>query len=164
MKKNLFAFVVFLICCVSVQAQKSALIMDLAYRNKFNYTNWGVGLQYKYNLPANFRAATDFVAYFPEESSFGLDFGINLQYQLHVCNNLSIYPFVGGIMSNHSFSGIPNNVNETGFGLSFGAGVEYNVSKKGFLNFDYRYNLIDKKKNAWYTDYSLIRIGYGVRF
>ncbi len=164
MKKGVLIFVVVFACCAAVQAQKSALIIDLAHRNKLDYANWGIGLQYKYSLPVNFRVAADWVAYFPDNSNSGLDVGINLQYQLHVYNNLSIYPFIGGMISDHLFSGIPNSVKQTGFSFSFGIGAEYNLSKSGFINFDYRYNLIDKEKYAGYTDYSLIRLGYGFRF
>ncbi len=164
MKKGVLIFVVFLACCAAVQAQKSALIIDLAHRYKLDYANWGIGLQYKYSLPANFRVAGDWVAYFPDNSNSGLDVGVNLQYQLRIYNNLSIYPFIGGVISNHLFSGIPNSVKQNGFCLSFGVGAEYNVSKNGFVNFDYRYNLIDKEKYTGYTDYSLMRLGYGFRF
>jgi opacity protein-like surface antigen len=67
-------------------------------------------------------------------------------------------------MSKHSFSAEPDRRNQTEFGFSVGLGAEYNVDKKNFVNLDFRYNLIDKEKPAWYTDYGLIRVGYGFRF
>lgn len=162
--KKVFVLLLVLTICICAQAQRSALIIDAGYRNKFDYTNWGIGLQYKYNLPLNLRVAADVMGYIPEESDFGLDIGVNIQYKLPIQKNLSVYPFAGVIISNHSFSADPNARNQTEFGVSLGFGAEYNVSKSGFINIDYRYNLIHKEKPAWYRDYSLIRLGYGFRF
>lgn len=164
MKRILFLFVLLLTLHSGVYAQRSAAIVDFGYRNRFETTNWGMGLQYKYSLPSNLKLVTDVMAYFPQDSDFGLDVGLNLQYYLNACQNLYIYPFVGGIMSNHSFSAEPDARNQTEFGVNLGLGFQYNVSAKGFFNLDFRYNLIDKEEPAWYTNYGLFRFGYGFRF
>ncbi len=162
--KKLLLFPVLFFICLCVQGQKSSLIVDMGYRTEFDKANWGIGAQYKYTLPHHLRLAADVMAYIPEDSDYGLDVGVSLQYRLNVYKELYCYPFLGAIMSNHSFSAIPNPRNQSEFGFSFGLGAEYNVNKKSFVNLDFRYSLIDKEKPAWYKDYGLIRVGYGFRF
>jgi len=145
-------------------AQKSSVIIDLVYRTKMESSNWGIGGQYKYNLPYNFRAAADIMAYIPEDSNLGLDAVLNLQYNLIIFEKIGINPSVGVIISNHSFSADPENRKVSDFGLSIGGSAEYNLSRRNFINIDYKYFLINKDKPYWYRDYSTIKIGYGFRF
>jgi opacity protein-like surface antigen len=163
MKKTLL-FLVLCLTSVCMQGQRSSLILDLGYRTEFDYADWGIGAQYKYDLPHNLRIATDLLAYIPGEDYFGLDLGVNLQYHINVYKNLYCYPLLGVIMSNHSFSADPNRRNQSELGFNFGLGAEYYISKTNFVNLDFRYNLIDKDKPAWYKDYGLVRIGYGFKF
>ncbi|MDU1891892.1 MAG: outer membrane beta-barrel protein [Dysgonomonas sp.] len=162
--KRLYFIATLLMICLCLFSQKSSVVIDLAYRTKFEYTNWGIGGQFRYNLPHNLRLAGELTAYFPEESDVGLDVGVNLQYTFHLNEKITLYPLVGAIMSNHSFSAEPNSRNQTEFGVAMGAGAEYNFGRKSFINLDYKYYLIDKEKPSWYRDYAVIKLGYGFRF
>jgi opacity protein-like surface antigen len=146
------------------------MIADIGYRNKFNHTNWGIGIQYKHIIPFHLMLSTDIIAYVPDNGGTGLDVGVNLQYRLNLHKNMTIYPFVGGVASNHLFGtgDLPDSDSDglrvTDFGFIFGIGAEYNISRRDFVNIDFKYNLIDKGKHAWYEDYGLVRVGYGFRF
>lgn len=161
--KRVILVIAILISCLYSFAQKSSAIIDLGYRTKFDNANWGMGGQFKYNLPYNLRAAADVMAYFPQNSDLGLDVGLNLQYLLKF-DRVGLYPVIGIVMSSHSFSAEPNSRDVTDFGLSLGAGAEFNLSRRSFINIDYKYYLINKDRPFWYTDYANIRIGYGFRF
>ena len=75
------------------------MVIDMNYRTKMDETNWGIGVQYRYNLPADFRLAADVVAYFPQNNDFGLDLGLNLQYLLPMNPKMKLYPIAGLIVS-----------------------------------------------------------------
>lgn len=162
--KQLLFLVLFIFVSSNSFSQKSTIVIDLGYRTKFDNTKWGMGSQYKFSLNKNFRIASDFMLYIPEDSDFGLDVGLNIQYVINPVNNLSFYPLVGGIMSNHHFSADGGDRNQSEFGMALGAGAEYYVSRRGFISADWRYHLIDKEKPNWYRDYGVIRLGYGFKF
>lgn len=162
--KQLYILSILLVLGISLSAQKSSVVIDMNYRTKVDESNWGIGAQYKYCLPYDFRIAANAVAYIPEDSSFGLDLGMNLQYVISANRLMAFYPMVGLIVSNQILSAEPNNRNLTDFGLSVGGGVEFNLTKRGFLNIDYKYYFLSKDEPYWYRDYANISIGYGFRF
>lgn len=149
---------------ISISAQKSSVVIDMNYRTKMDETKWGIGVQYRYNLPADFRLAADVVAYFPHENNLGLDLGLNLQYLLPMNPKMKLYPIAGFIVSNQSISAEPKSRNLTDFGLSLGGGVEFKLGKKSFFNIDYKYYFLSKDEPYWYRDYANISMGCGFRF
>lgn len=162
--KAIQIIIVLLVISMGVSAQKSSMVIDMNYRTKVDESHLGIGAKYRYNLPYDFRLGANAVAYFPEDSNFGLDLGMNLQYVVRTNRLMALYPMVGFIVSNQSLSAEPNNRNLTDFGLSLGGGVEISLSKKGFVNIDYQYYFLSKDEPYWYRDYANISIGYGFRF
>jgi len=163
MRKLVFVFIL-MISCSCVYAQKASVVIDVGYRNKIDYANWGLGAQFRYSIIKDFRLASDIIAYIPDDSNLGLDVGVSAQYLIHLHERVSVYPVAGMIISNHSFSADPDNRKLTELGFNFGVGAEFNISSKGFINVDLRYSLINREKPQWYDNYGIIRLGYGFRF
>lgn len=162
--RTLLLSILGLLLSLNVISQQSSVIVDLGYRTNPDEANWGIGAQYKYIFPFNLRLGVGVMAYMPEDSNFGLDLNLDLQYLAKLNDRVGLYPIIGFLISNHDFSAEPNSRKQTDFGFGVGGGVEYNLTRKSFLNLECKYHFIKIEKPAWYDDYALIRLGYGFRF
>lgn len=163
MKKTLIT-ILFAVLCICTYAQKSSLVFDLNYRSKIDDAKYGIGANYRYSLPYNIRLAANVTAYIPSDSNLGLDISINGHYLVNIIDNFRLYPVIGVVASNHSFSAVPNNRNITDLGCNLGLGAEFDLSDRGFLNFEFNQLLLKKEKPEWYSNYAIFSIGYGIRF
>lgn len=163
MKKTLF-LLLFTALSIGIYAQKSSLVFGLGYRTKIDDAKFGIGINYRYSLPYNIRLATNVTGYFPTDSNFGLDLSLSAHYLVKAADNFTVYPIVGVVASNHNFSAEPNNRNLTDFGCNLGLGAEFDLSARRFVNFEFNQLLLKKEKPEWYSNYSILSLGYGIRF
>lgn len=158
MKKVLLA-IVFAALSFGIHAQtgSKAILPKVGYQTEFK--RFLFGIEGRYFLTDNIRLAPDVQVLFPKDRTTGLDVNVNLHYVFPLEGGFAFYPLVGGAMLNNRFKpkGI-DGVSWTDFGLNLGAGIQYDITSEGYLNFEFKYTLKENVDPAYFT------LGYGIRF
>lgn len=156
MKKLLF-IVALMILSLGTYAQKGvkSILVKAGYQT--DYERFGIGFEGRYNITDNFRLAPDLTFLFPHYSVTGLDINLNIHYVIPVQKGFSLYPLAGlSVVNNrYSWAGYSNAWTDAGFNI--GAGGSYDVSRNGYLNFDFKYTFSE-------IDCAAFMFGYGVKF
>lgn len=158
MKKIVLVFAL-VILSVGAYAQKgsTAIMPKIGYQTEFK--RFLVGIEGRYSLDNNIRLAPDVSVLFPKDRVMGLDVNINVHYVVPLEGGLSFYPLVGGAMLNNRFNPKEgDSTSWTDFGLNLGAGLQYDITNDGYLNFEFKYTLKEDKDPAYFM------LGYGIRF
>lgn len=142
----------------SAFAQKGAvdLLPKIGYQTE--HKRFLVGVEGRYSITDNIRLAPDIQVLFPKDHLTGMDVNINVHYLIPLTQELSFYPFVGGAMLNNRYSNSGHTNSFTDFGLNLGAGLSYDITDNGYLDFQFKYTIVDGKDPAYFT------LGYGIRF
>jgi len=156
--KKLLLIAVMAIMSISAFAQQGSmdLLPKLGYQTE--HKRFLVGVEGRYLITENIRLAPDIQVLFPKNHLTGLDININVHYLIPLDSKLNFYPFVGGAMLNNRYSNDGHSDSFTDFGLNLGAGVSYDVMDNGYLDFQFKYTIVDGKDPAYFT------LGYGIRF
>lgn len=161
MKKVLLGIVLAAVFSLGMQAQtgSKAIMPKLGYQTEAK--RFGLGVEGRYFFTDNIRVAPGVTFLFPKNRVMGLDVDINVHYVFPIQSGLSVYPFIGGAMLNNRWSSNIDNVDSvsnTDFGFNIGAGVQYDVTDNGYVNFEFKYTFVDG------TDPAYFMLGYGIRF
>ncbi|MFV0329008.1 MAG: outer membrane beta-barrel protein [Dysgonomonas sp.] len=159
MKKVLLGIVLAVVFSLGMQAQtgSKAIMPKLGYQTEFK--RFALGVEGRYFFTDNIRVAPGLTFLFPKDDITGLDVDINVHYVFPIQSGLSVYPFIGGAMLNNRWS--PDggdSVSTTDFGFNIGAGIQYDVTSNGYVNFEFKYTFKENKDPAYFM------LGYGIRF
>lgn len=157
MKKVLLS-IVLAVMAVGVHAQTAskAIMPKIGYQTEAE--RFLFGIEGRYFLTDNIRLAPGVSVLFPKNSTWGMDVDVNVHYVFPMQGGLAFYPFVGGVMMNNRWSDHGESDSWTDFGLNIGAGVQYDITNEGYLNFEFKYSIKEDKDPAYFT------VGYGIRF
>ncbi|WP_165040629.1 porin family protein [Dysgonomonas sp. ZJ709] len=155
--KKLLLLVALVAFSFSVYAQTgfNSALVKAGYQT--DAKRFGVGVEGRYSIMENVRIAPEVTFFFPKNHTMGLDVNVNAHYVLPLQDGFSIYPLAGFAMINNRYSNDGNSNSNTDFGFNLGAGAEYSISPKNFLNLDFKYTFTDH-------DFGVIMLGYGFRF
>jgi outer membrane protein X len=134
-----------------------------------SYTNFGIGAKLQYNIIKPIRLEGAF-NYYPEKDLFSLwDLGLNVHYLIPVGEKLVFYPLAGvGVLGFKA--NIPTvdlgelgsvgggSVSDSQVAYNVGAGVDFKLTEKLFLNLEAKYKISD----GW--NRFLVSAGAGFRF
>jgi outer membrane protein X len=156
--KKLIIVAILAVFSLNAFAQQGAmdLLPKLGYQTE--HKRFLVGVEGRYSITNNIRLAPDIAVLFPKDHLTGLDVNINVHYLIPLAEGFTFYPYVGGAMLNNrfSYSGVSNSF--TDFGLNLGAGLSYDVTDNGYLDFQFKYTIVDGSDPAYFM------LGYGIRF
>lgn len=157
--KKVFLAIAFIALSLSTYAQtgSKAILPKIGYQTEYKRVLFGI--EGRYFLTNNIRLAPDVQVLFPKDRVTGLDVNINVHYVIPLEAGFSFYPLVGGAMLNNRWN--PKEVNAvswTDFGLNIGAGIQYDLTTEGYLNFEFKYTFKEDKDPAYFM------LGYGIRF
>ncbi|MDR2956296.1 MAG: porin family protein [Prevotella sp.] len=156
--KKLFLIAAIAVFSFGAYAQTGTMeiMPKLGYQTEFKRALLGV--EGRYYLDNNIRLAPDVSVLFPNNRITGLDVNLNVHYTIPLGNDFTFYPLVGGAMLNNRWSPKEGDANSwTDFGLSVGAGIQYQLYGYGYLNFEFRYTIIEGKDPAYFM------LGYAIR-
>ncbi len=168
MMKKLLLLVALVAFSFSVNAQTgfTSALVKAGYQT--DVKRFGVGVEGRYSIMENVRIAPDVTFFFPKDKTMGMDINLNAHYLFPLKDGFTVYPLAGFAMINNHRSSqkigeisgqtveIPSS-SSTDFGFNLGAGAEYSLSPKNFLNAEFKYTF-----NDW--DFATIMLGYGFRF
>lgn len=156
--KRLFLIAALAIFSLSSFAQKGStdLLPKIGYQTE--HKRFLMGVEGRYSITDEIRLAPDIAVLFPNDHLTGLDVNVNVHYVISLAEGFSFYPFVGGAMLNNRYSNHGNTNSFTDFGLNLGAGVSYDIVAFGYLDFQFKYTIVDGKDPAYFM------LGYGIRF
>lgn len=156
--KKLLLIAALAVISLSAFAQRGSmdLLPKIGYQTE--HKRFLVGVEGRYSITDNIRLAPDVSVLFPNDHLTGLDVNINVQYLIPLADKLGFYPFVGGAMLNNRYSNDGHSNSFTDFGLNLGAGISYDVTDNGYLDFQFKYTVVDGKDPAYFM------LGYGIRF
>lgn len=159
MMKKVILGIIFAALSLGAYAQtgSKAILPKIGYQTEFK--RFLVGIEGRYFLNNNIRLAPDVAVLFPKDRVTGLDVNVNLHYVFPIEGGLAFYPLVGGAMLNNRFNPKEgDSTSWTDFGLNLGAGLQYDITNDGYLNFEFKYTLKEDKDPAYFM------LGYGIRF
>lgn len=144
MKKILVIMAMAFGLSAGVQAQddsKMAVGINLNAGVGDSYTNFGAGAKFQYKFHKHWRSEASFNYFFKKDYLSMWDANIDAHYLIPIgSSGLTIYPLAGFTVRGAKVSidefGINASVSETGFGVNYGAGIEYPVSNSFKLNFE----------------------------
>lgn len=147
---------------ISAQTGSKAIMPKLGYQTEFK--RLGLGVEGRYFLTNNIRLAPGVTVLFPKDRVTGLDVDVNVHYVFPIQGGLAFYPFIGGAMLNNRMSKQTigdvefDSQSTTDFGFNIGAGVQYDVTDNGYVNFEFKYTFVEGSDPAYFM------LGYGIRF
>lgn len=157
MKKVLLSIVLIVMSLATfAQTGSTAIMPKIGYQTEFE--RFLVGIEGRYFLTNNIRLAPSASVLFPKDHTLGFDVDINVHYVFPMEGGFAFYPLVGGAMLNNRWSDHGEHVSWTDFGFNLGAGLQYDITDNGYLNFEFKYTIKEEKDPAYFM------LGYGVRF
>jgi len=141
--KKLFiiALMAFVGMSAYAQAEKGDMAagVNVSYGTMDGYNNIGIGGKFQYNLTDAIRIEPS-ANYFLKKDYLSMwDVNLNVQYLFNVAEKLTVYPLAGATMVGVKPEG---GDGESEIGFNVGAGVEYQLTEKLGLNFDYKYQIV----------------------
>lgn len=136
------------------QSEGNAVVIKGGYQTEKEMG--GLGVEGRIGLVKNLRLSPDLIFLFPKDNVTGLDADANLELSFPVSSEVSLYPLAGLNMSNGRFSKDDYHNEWTNWGFNMGAGMDYNLTSKSFLNVSFRYTFNK-------TDFASFFVGYGIR-
>lgn len=156
MKKILFV-ILLTVVSMGAFAQKGAVSGHAKGGFQFDPARFALGAEGRYGFTNEIRGAADVLFVFPKDHVTGLDVNVNVHYVFPIADGLDLYPLAGLNVANYRFSykGFTNS--GTNFGFNIGAGADYALSAKTYLNAEFKYAFSK-------GDYASLMFGYGIRF
>ena len=167
--KKLLVVLLLTIVSVGAFAQQGTVSGHVKGGLAFDPTRFGVGAEARYGITNEIRGAADVLFFFPKDNVTGLDFNINAHYVFQVADGLDIFPLAGLNIANGRYSasgemkkwlkaaGQKTSFGSTNFGFNIGAGADYALSEKTYLNAEFKYTFSK-------GDFAQLMFGYGIRF
>lgn len=168
MKKHIiFALCAMLSAGAFAQKNDKAVGLNVSYGTEIK--NFGVGVKGQYNFTDAIRGEASFDYFFKKDGLSMWDVNINAHYLFSLGDKLKVYPLVGVSFTNwkgdysvgwyidddSEWTGwmkeegietegelASGSVSESKFGVNFGGGIQYNLTKNLVLNAEAKYQLI----------------------
>lgn len=129
--------------------------VNVSYGTMEGYNNLGIGGKFQYNLTDAIRIEPSANYFLKKDYVSMWDVNVNVQYLFNVAEKLTIYPLAGATMVGMKWEG---GEGDSEIGLNVGAGVEYKLTEKLGLNFDYKYQMVSE------LDRSVLSLGVVFKF
>lgn len=126
---------------------------DLLYGTEIE--SMGIGLKFHWMITRDFRLAPNASFWFEHDNMSSWDINVDLHYVIGLNNRWSVYPLAGLTVSTWDPK---HGSSDTNFGVNFGVGAEFDITRQWFLNFDFKYRLISD------YDQAVLGLGFGYRF
>ncbi len=126
-------------------------------------TNFGIGLEYQWNVIDNLRLEPSFTYFIKKDYISMWDISANVHYQFQLAERFDLYPLAGlsvmGVKASYD-TGFYGKVSasDTDFGVNLGVGCDYDLSERLALNLEAKYRI----SGNWGR--FIIGIGVGYKF
>ena len=161
MLKTLVVCATMLIGVTTVSAQSKgdmATGLNFAIGMGDDFTNYGLGAKFQYNILDNLRLEPSFTYFFEKDYMSNWDLSLNAHYLIPVMDRLCVYPLAGiGVFGANIDMGVIEG-DESWFIGNVGAGVEYDLGADFALGMDYKFKFGDD------IDRSVLAIGLTYKF
>ena len=173
--KKVFLTMFVAMLCMSSQAQEKGDFAVGAHagltmteveflKDESSINQFGIGAFAQYNLTDHWRMELEGNYHPMKEHVSDFMVGLNAQYVFNITENFKIYPMVGYAFAfTHSETFTEGNItvqgdDDTDSGIVLGAGLQYNLNSKWFINCDYKY------MPGIFADSHAVMAGIGFRF
>lgn len=129
------------------QEGRQAIGFNLNYGTEVE--NLGIGVKYQYNITDELRIEPSFNYYFENDNRSMRDINVNAHYLFFMNRGLRLYPLFGFTYTNWHWdlgeaNGYDISGNKRKFGVNLGGGAEFPLADEWALNFEIKYQLINK--------------------
>ncbi|MDR2424246.1 MAG: porin family protein [Prevotellaceae bacterium] len=177
LKRAAIAVIVAMSINLSASAQEKgdmAVVGSLALGTGDELTNYGIGAKFQYTVMTPLRMEGSFTYFLPKkwgiaglvESKLSMwDLSVNANWLFSVTDKLRVYPLAGvGIFGTKTSAEVNagelgsfgDSVSSSEFGFNLGAGLDFNLTDRLFINVDAKYRL----GSTWSRFLASAGIGY----
>ncbi|MDR3061006.1 MAG: porin family protein [Dysgonamonadaceae bacterium] len=162
--KKITILIVLLFTVANVFAQKGEKAIGASINYGSEIGSLGFGGHFYYNVTDHFRLAPDITYFLKNDHLNEWDVNLNVHYLFPIEDKLTIYPVAGFLITHWSadlainVGGLSISAAETKFGINFGGGVQYNLTKTVFLKGELKYCFVSD------FDQAVITAGIGFKF
>ena len=147
----LFSMMFFIITYSSAQKGIQSAGIHLSYGTEIETV--GMGMKYQYNLTNHIRFEPSMNYFFEKDNIDMFDINFNAHYILPLENNIRVYPLAGVTFTRWNLDlpdldGWNNDGKKNKFGVNLGAGAEFDIQDEWMINFEVKYQLINKLDQA----------------
>lgn len=163
MKKLIVLFSMMFFIMTNSFAQKGIQSVGVHLNYGTEIETIGIGMKYQYNLTNHIRFEPSMNYFFEKNDIDMFDINFNAHYILPLDSNIRVYPLAGLTFTRWNLDlpdldGWNNEGKKNKLGVNLGAGAEFDIQDEWMINFEIKYQLINK------LDQAIISLGVAYMF